>query len=392
MRYLRVGFSKIIILLIAGLSLPALAQSSNKSTAPAPRATAPVVRQPATTVARPQTGAIPANVQQGAEALRQRLISQGVSRKDINKTIDAYYTGMGVSPPRSSPPSNSIPTFSSSFQPVGQQTAPRTIESPTSVGTVPPPTPGRLNFGSTAPNTSTPQTSTSVQSQDTGQRTSVPPAANFPPPSMDIAGTTPKTVPGQLQQSTTGRPQFNPAPIPGTVAANTSVTPSNFRPSAYSLPVPGNSGTQSNFFAKDYADKIGKQHTGVDLPAIAGTNVFSPVNGKIVDYFPNGTKSFVIIQEKGKDVQHVLGHISCDGGCKKGQDVFAGKPFGAKVLDYGTPGSQGDHVHWGAKTGKIPITRDADGFGWGQAPATSTVTQATNKGWFDPLTGSPLNE
>jgi murein DD-endopeptidase MepM/ murein hydrolase activator NlpD len=185
--------------------------------------------------------------------------------------------------------------------------------------------------------------------------------------SSGIANTTPQTTQSQTQK---------------TSASSLSQMSTERFPKAYSAPVPINAPHDTGFYDSSYEEQFGKQHLGVDLGAPAGTPVNSPVGGTIKGYYPDGINSFVVIQQSGTSTQHVLGHITCDT-CKPGEQVVAGQPFGATVLN--NP-EEGDHVHWGANYNGIPLTPTA-GWGWGDAPATSTPAEAAAKGWFNPLQG-----
>lgn len=171
------------------------------------------------------------------------------------------------------------------------------------------------------------------------------------------------------------------APRPVTPNFNTPVVPFQRGPYAYTPPYPIGSGGTTGFYAPGYAPQFSRQHTGVDIPAPIGAQVRAPVTGRIVRSYPNGANSFIVIQPNGTTTQQVLGHVTCPT-CAPGTAIQQGAPFGATVLPYPT----GSHVHWGANYNGIPVT-PRDGWGWGQAPATSTPAQARNRGWFDPRVG-----
>lgn len=141
----------------------AQAKSKSAPAAAASRVTNPAVRQP---VVSPQ-------VQREAEALRQRLIRQGVPQADVDKTVRAYYSGMAVN-------TNAVPAFSSSFQSVGGASKP-----------VQPSTAVRIGSGA------------AQQSTGSGNQS-------------NVAGGS--QMPGQIPAATAGRLQFapvspNPTPL-----------------------------------------------------------------------------------------------------------------------------------------------------------------------------------
>ncbi len=119
------------------------------------------------------------------------------------------------------------------------------------------------------------------------------------------------------------------------------------------------------------------QHLGIDIGGRGGTEVVSPVTGRIMQVRPNRDpmQAYIVIEEDGTGWQHVLGHVTTT--FRERRRVFRGCPV-ARMISWSQP-----HVHWGVN--QSGVERAArNGWGWGRAPVRSTQSQARERGWIDP--------
>jgi murein DD-endopeptidase MepM/ murein hydrolase activator NlpD len=154
-------------------------------------------------------------------------------------------------------------------------------------------------------------------------------------------------------------------------------------------------GAGSGFFDPTYAPELKRQHLGTDLQVPAGTDVSSPVDGKVVLNATSGVivdKAYLVISDSVSGFEHVLGHIISE--LKKGDVVTRGAKVG-KVLPWPkkhNPGESNSHVHWGVNWMGLSAARGMapEGeWGWGQAPLKATVGQSACRGWVDPASLGP---
>jgi len=121
------------------------------------------------------------------------------------------------------------------------------------------------------------------------------------------------------------------------------------------------------------------QHLGIDLPAPEGTNVLSPITGRVLVNRTNlkdAFEKYLVIKDESNGNEHVLGHIDSD--LREGQDIAIGMTIG-QIVKAGT----GAHVHWGINKNSVNQAM-TENWGWGRAPVSSKKQDAENKGWLDP--------
>ena len=145
----------------------------------------------------------------------------------------------------------------------------------------------------------------------------------------------------------------------------------------FAWPVPSRLVTASYFDPK-YPDQFKKQHLGVDIHAPVGTEVVSPITGKVVRA-ERGSKpgySYIMIKEDNTGYHHVLGHVSVNG-------IDKGVTRGKKLTTVIHFPDGGDHLHWGIS--RFYPKMDGETWGWGRAPVTATRIEAGQHGWLDPF-------
>jgi murein DD-endopeptidase MepM/ murein hydrolase activator NlpD len=140
----------------------------------------------------------------------------------------------------------------------------------------------------------------------------------------------------------------------------------------------------ADFFGSAYAAAQDRQHLGIDVAAPAGSDVVSPVYGEIIfnnTSIADGWGAYVVIEDFNTGWQHIVGHIASD--VEVGSTVAVGEVIGS-IRTAGT----GPHVHWGVNSDVV----GAQGFdsadqqwGWGRAPESASISEATDRGWIDPL-------
>ena len=162
---------------------------------------------------------------------------------------------------------------------------------------------------------------------------------------------------------------------------------------------------QQPFFSGHYINS--SEHLGADLMAPAGTAVYSPCDGVIID-----AKDFTYWRSNGRDnpdsylnsrvlirCTHSLGdfmsvQMHVDNALKSaGASVKAGEQVAELTKTYDpttgvrTPGN--DHLHFGINSNPNfvpPVSVGAITFkGYGVAPSGATVTQANTAGFYDPF-------
>ena len=130
------------------------------------------------------------------------------------------------------------------------------------------------------------------------------------------------------------------------------------------------------FFDAAYAKSEKVQHLGVDISAKENAEVRSPVDGTVIlnnTWASDVMQAYLVI--KGPDGEHVLGHIASAfaNGAKVKRNQIVGK-----VRPW--PGNA--HVHWGIN--KQGVAQSITGkWGWGRAPLSASVKDATDKGWVN---------
>ena len=132
----------------------------------------------------------------------------------------------------------------------------------------------------------------------------------------------------------------------------------------------------AGFFDNAYASEQGVQHLGVDISAAENSDVRSPADGTVVlnnSWATDVNNAYLVI--KGADGEHVLGHIAST--LTPGVRVRRNQIIG-KVRPW--PGNS--HVHWGINTKGVSQAMKGR-WGWGRAPLTATVKDATDKGWVN---------
>jgi murein DD-endopeptidase MepM/ murein hydrolase activator NlpD len=132
----------------------------------------------------------------------------------------------------------------------------------------------------------------------------------------------------------------------------------------------------AGFFDATYAKEQGVQHLGVDISAKENVDVRSPVDGTVVlnnTWAPDVMQAYLVI--KGPDGEHVLGHISST--LAQGKKVTRNQVVG-KVRPW--PGNS--HVHWGINKNGVAQAMTGK-WGWGRAPLSAKVKDATDKGWVN---------
>ncbi len=151
------------------------------------------------------------------------------------------------------------------------------------------------------------------------------------------------------------------------------------------------SALSASFFDPGYRQSEDRQHLGLDIPAPPGTDVRSPVDGKVV-YNHTGPevsadRSFLIIRDRATGMEHVLGHISSAVQPGIAGEVRRGATIGTVKQWLTTSGASNSHVHWGLNTSWVPRTVEngpGGSWGWGRAPASATLEMAEVRGWIDP--------
>ena len=137
------------------------------------------------------------------------------------------------------------------------------------------------------------------------------------------------------------------------------------------------------YFSTAYATSESRQHLGVDIGASAGSKVYSPVDGLVVEDKTAASdimKAYMVIRDSATGQEHVLGHVTAVAG--KNAKVTRGQEV-ARVRDWGT----NSHVHWGVNTVSIAGAMgwfEEGEWGWGRAPVGVTRKQASGHGWVDP--------
>lgn len=124
------------------------------------------------------------------------------------------------------------------------------------------------------------------------------------------------------------------------------------------------------------------QHIGSDIDVAAGADIVSPVDGTIVanQTSLSAPEAHLIIKEGSTGYLHVLGHV--DSKLSQGDKVFRGQSI-AKAKKWITDsGHDNSHVHWGINSKTIGSSA-VNGWGWGRAPGSATVKQATGRGWIN---------
>lgn len=148
----------------------------------------------------------------------------------------------------------------------------------------------------------------------------------------------------------------------------------------YQLPV-GPARISSGYFDSNYPPTENRQHLGIDMLAAVGTPVYAPVSGRVVTNMTSAAdvmQAYLVIQG-GDGVEHVLGHISSS--LAVGANVKAGQQVGTIRSWPGQPGRS--HVHWGMN--RLGVAQAmTNGWGWGRAPVTASIPQATARGWVNP--------
>ena len=132
----------------------------------------------------------------------------------------------------------------------------------------------------------------------------------------------------------------------------------------------------AGFFDATYAKDESAQHLGVDITAKENSDVRSPVDGTVVlnnTWASDINAAYIVI--KGRDGEHVLGHIAST--LARGAKVKRNQVIG-KVR----PWSNKTHVHWGIN--KQGVAQSITGkWGWGRAPLSASIKDATDKGWVN---------
>lgn len=149
-------------------------------------------------------------------------------------------------------------------------------------------------------------------------------------------------------------------------------------------PVPAGN-IASSFFDTNYLRSERSQHLGVDLVAPTGSDVRSPVTGRVTVNETGATDpndAYLLIREIGSGAEHVVGHITSD--LRPGTRVTRGQVIGRVAARPGQP--TGSLVHWGVNAHAIfgDIGQRPDGFwGWDRAPRGASERDAAESGWID---------
>ena len=142
------------------------------------------------------------------------------------------------------------------------------------------------------------------------------------------------------------------------------------------------------YFDPVYPVSQDRQHLGIDLPADSGTRVYSPVAGRIITNNAansvSAEQAYIVIRETRTGYEHVLGHVRST--LNANRTVAHGDPV-ATVANQGS----NSHLHWGVNGSSVSAatgvsSRSAWGsgnWGWGKAPRTATMSQASNRGWIN---------
>lgn len=179
---------------------------------------------------------------------------------------------------------------------------------------------------------------------------------------------------GQLEAAQLRYYNHSPAPTQqrSSPAFQTPVPPQYNYSSAYRYaPVsPARTNRDGGYFDPGYRKTENRQHLGVDYYVDQRSQRVFPTNeGYVVS---NNTRTVkdpeqqrIIVQHPG--YQAVYGHVTSSAAV--GSAVVPGRSF-ANV--------SGSHLHYGENSRTIPQS------GWGRAPASTTRSQATEQGWYDP--------
>jgi murein DD-endopeptidase MepM/ murein hydrolase activator NlpD len=130
------------------------------------------------------------------------------------------------------------------------------------------------------------------------------------------------------------------------------------------------------FFDPSYAKSEKVQHLGNDISAKANSDVRSPVDGTVVlnnTWASDVMQAYMVI--KSADGEHVLGHVA--------SNLAAGaKVKRNQVIAKVRPWPNNSHVHWGIN--KKGVSQAMTGkWGWGRAPESAKVKDATDRGWVN---------
>lgn len=148
------------------------------------------------------------------------------------------------------------------------------------------------------------------------------------------------------------------------------------------------------FFDPRYNDGEAKadwrQHLGLDLKANTSTPIYAPVKGYIIfnnTQVKNVTpfESYIIIKDVATGFEHVLGHISATRvacgtypKCSASSLVYKGDIVGYPRYMVDKKGRQITHAHWGVNCSSVSAAKDSV-WGWGRAPYSATLVEATGK-------------
>jgi murein DD-endopeptidase MepM/ murein hydrolase activator NlpD len=213
---------------------------------------------------------------------------------------------------------------------------------------------GTAPFGSVA--TSTQSTIGTTTSGSVFPPVKVLPGVLQPPPGQQqIFGSINTTAPAAVPASNGGASIFPPL-LPNTTTGH------------------GSNGFNSPSYVQDQH----KRHLGSDLKAAGGSQVYAPVDGKVVwiRQDPDPYKAVVIVEQAGSKTQYVLGHI--ESGLKLGDPVTRGQSVG-KIMEWGSR----SHLHFGKNVDGKAIPKDSV-WGWGRAPENATPEELRQHGWVDP--------
>ncbi len=123
--------------------------------------------------------------------------------------------------------------------------------------------------------------------------------------------------------------------------------------------------------------------SGHGYPRTRGHVVVAPFSGLVIVNRTTGDDPsgfYLVVRDSGTGFEHVFGHIRSS--LTRGQDVVAGNTELGLVAGAGT----GSHLHWGVNMFSVTAAIDtANGWGVDRAPLISTIEQAAENGWIDPL-------
>jgi hypothetical protein len=124
-----------------------------------------------------------------------------------------------------------------------------------------------------------------------------------------------------------------------------------------------------------------REHVGQDLAKGNGSSVYAIAGGRILGVYGSGKDTALAVDHGSYTC--VYGHIT-PSVTTPGTSVRAGQKIGT-ILDYGTAGTSGDHLHLGTLERVGSTASSVLNSGWGRRPYGTSRSSVEAEGWRDPL-------